>query len=81
MAYFSWNVGLLGTCLKENWTTYVSQDGFQDDSIRLWRDINKSGVQCQVRYYDADIMDHDSLQLGILEYDIYNQEKECRACC
>lgn len=31
----------------------LDQDGFQDDSIRLWRDINKSGVQCQVLLFSA----------------------------
>ncbi|XP_024381220.1 DEAD-box ATP-dependent RNA helicase 38 [Physcomitrium patens] len=29
------------------------QDGFQDDSLRLWRDINRSGKSCQVLLFSA----------------------------
>ncbi|KAG0605022.1 hypothetical protein M758_9G026200 [Ceratodon purpureus] len=31
----------------------LDQDGFQDDSIRLWRDIVRSGGKCQVLLFSA----------------------------
>jgi ATP-dependent RNA helicase DDX19/DBP5 len=35
----------------------LDQDGFQDDSLRLWRDINKSGGNCQVLLFSATFSD------------------------
>ncbi|XP_024368862.1 DEAD-box ATP-dependent RNA helicase 38 [Physcomitrium patens] len=35
----------------------LDQDGFQDDSLRLWRDINRSGGNCQVLLFSATFSD------------------------